>query len=407
MQGRCVRQVAMLFAVVMVAASCGGSPEESSTPLEPRSWTDTNLETGSSDLYVASSLLWRPTNIPVCWENPSAANSLQRQWVRNAVAASWEARSGVRFTGWNDCSWSSGGVRIRINDEGPHTKGLGTQLNGKAAGMVLNFTFQNWSPACRNSLQYCIEAIAVHEFGHALGYAHEQNRPDAPSWCDAEQGSNGDWLFGNWDLDSVMNYCNPDWNGNGQLSVTDAYGAQATYGVPWESLGGYLTSGPAVASWSPGRLDIFARGGDNALWHLWYDHNGWHPWESLGGYITSDPAAVSWSNGRLDIFARGGDNALWHLWYENGWRSWESLGGYLTSSPGVASWAPGRLDIFARGGDNALWHIWYENGWRPWEWLGGELTSAPDAVSWGHGRLDIFYKGPDHTLRHSWYDYTW
>ena len=75
------------------------------------------------------------------------------------------------------------------------------------------------------------------------------------------------------------------------------------------------------------------------------------PWESLGGYLTSDPSAVSWGNGRIDIFGRGADNALWHKYFENGWSDWESLGGYLTSGPDACSWAPGRLDLFVRGGD--------------------------------------------------------
>jgi hypothetical protein len=87
----------------------------------------------------------------------------------------------------------------------------------------------------------------------------------------------------------------------------------------WESLGGVLSSGPDVSSWAAGRLDVFARGTDNALWHKWYD-GGWSGWESLGGVLTSDPTAVSWSNGRIDVFARGTGNALWHKWFDGVWR---------------------------------------------------------------------------------------
>ncbi|MFZ4664266.1 MAG: hypothetical protein ACOYNY_45135, partial [Caldilineaceae bacterium] len=106
----------------------------------------------------------------------------------------------------------------------------------------------------------------------------------------------------------------------------------------WESLAGDLTSGPSVSSWSKGRLDVFARGTDNALWHIWFD-GSWHHWESLGGTLTSDPSAVSWSNGRIDVFARGTDNALWHIWFDGSWHHWESLAGDLTSGPSVSSWS--------------------------------------------------------------------
>lgn len=43
-------------------------------------------------------------------------------------------------------------------------------------------------------------------------------------------------------------------------------------------------------------------------------------WKSLGGVLTSDPAAVSWGNNRIDVFARGIDNALWHTWWDG--HSW-------------------------------------------------------------------------------------
>ncbi len=46
----------------------------------------------------------------------------------------------------------------------------------------------------------------------------------------------------------------------------------------WENLLGDLTSGPAVCSWGPGRIDVFVRGGDdNALWHKWWDGATWGP----------------------------------------------------------------------------------------------------------------------------------
>ena len=174
----------------------------------------------------------------------------------------------------------------------------------------------------------------------------------------------------------------------------------------WESLGGVLSSGPAVSSWASGRLDVFVRGTDNALWHKWFN-GGWSNWESLGGVLTSDPAAVSWGDGRIDVFVRGTDNALWHKWFNGGWSNWESLGGGLSSGPAVASWASGRLDVFVRGTDNALWHKWFNGTWSGWESLGGVLTSDPAAVSWGDGRIDVFVRSTDNALWQKWFDGAW
>ncbi len=39
-------------------------------------------------------------------------------------------------------------------------------------------------------------------------------------------------MIGAWDLSSVMNYCNPEWMGEGKLSTTDIAMVQKYYGVP-------------------------------------------------------------------------------------------------------------------------------------------------------------------------------
>jgi hypothetical protein len=100
-------------------------------------------------------------------------------------------------------------------------------------GMVLNFTFENWCPVCvvnhPNSIQY----IAVHEFGHALGLAHEQNSEQAPQWCqELRQGTPGDWALTVYDPQSIMNYCNPKWNNDGRLSTLDIRAIRIMYGNP-------------------------------------------------------------------------------------------------------------------------------------------------------------------------------
>ena len=211
-------------------------------------------------LYAKTSTIWSSKNIPVCWENPSSSFNNEMNWVQDAATNSWQSVSAVNFVGWGACNTGSRGIRIQINDEGPHTQGLGSELNGVRNGMILNFTFQNWSPVCQTTRERCIRLIAIHEFGHALGFAHEQNRPDTPTaqpginqqWCTQErQGSNANLLFGRWDLNSVMNYCNPNWNGNGQLSATDIAGVQSLYGIRGEEQ--YL-----VGDWDGDRKDNLA-----------------------------------------------------------------------------------------------------------------------------------------------------
>jgi hypothetical protein len=203
---------------------------------EPSVLLAETLITQKHELTVEEPNLWSYNRISeginVCWENPKAGTKQQKQWVKNAIQRTWEKESLVKFSGWKACNSKSKGIRIQIADTTPHTKGLGTDLDGKKNGMVLNFLFNNWNTSCRNTLKYCIESIAVHEFGHALSFSHEHNRSDNPVCGDEAQGTSGGYYVTENDLDSIMNYCNPKWNGDGTLSSLDIRGVRWLYGAP-------------------------------------------------------------------------------------------------------------------------------------------------------------------------------
>lgn len=175
-----------------------------------------------------------PKVIFVCWENPTAANSASRGWVRDQVEKTWQRQSALIFKGWQACSPDNSGIRIRIQDEGPHVKAFGRHLNGMRSGMILNDTFESWGKFCRTKIESCVRSIAAHEFGHALGFAHEQNRPDTPGECAATHGQDQarEQVLTPYDPRSIMNYCNPEYNNNGELSPLDIKALQKVYGVP-------------------------------------------------------------------------------------------------------------------------------------------------------------------------------
>jgi len=213
----------MLVATIIVGAlTCPTATCQQVTP---------QMSSIQQHAYFDPTSKWTRPSIYVCWENPDDRFKNDMNLVRSSVAASWEAASALRFTGWRKCADENAGIRILINDSGPRTLGLGRYLDGVKNGMLLNFTFDSWSPSCKTSHDFCVLAIAVHEFGHAIGFAHEQNRPDAPGECQQlRQGPNGTLLLTPYDPHSVMNYCNAQYNNNGKLSQYDTEAVQNVYG---------------------------------------------------------------------------------------------------------------------------------------------------------------------------------
>lgn len=206
------------------------------------------------------------TYIPVCWENPDGY-ATERSWVKSAVADTWERAANISFHGWGKCSSNNEGLRIFIADTRSKTYGLGKGLDGLENGMELNFTFRNLNPSCQapNKKERCVKSLAVHEFGHALGFLDEDTDGSGNAACDDFSGEGG-WRLSSSDRQSVMNYCNPRWNGGGELSAIDIKDIQTLYGAKVTKAQGVFTVSdsldmPAGQVWENVVMDFSNAGG--------------------------------------------------------------------------------------------------------------------------------------------------
>ena len=242
------------------------------------------------------------------------------------------------------------------------------------------------------------------------------------------------------------------WRGNGDDG--SIYG-RSWNGSSWSSpfgLGGGTSSSPAAVAPAPGRLDLFARGADNAVWLRRYDGAFWSSWTSLGtttyaspaaslrqgtstvdvfvrsttnqvlqrsrngstwsaawvsigappGGATSAPASVSNGPGRIEVFVRGGDGAIWRRSFTTSWGAWSSIGGASTSAPAATSRGANMIDVFMRGAQGQVYQRSYSGtAWSAWTSLGGTTLSAPAAVAPRSTRLDLWARGTDNALRHN------
>jgi hypothetical protein len=135
----------------------------------------------------------------------------------------------------------------------------------------------------------------------------------------------------------------------------------------WDNFGPIAAIGTPTAVLScDGKLHVFVVSGANghlyAKWQVTPGNVIWsHPWFDMGGYLTSNPKSYRNAQGRIEIFARGGDAAVWTRWQDSAcgaWSSWTSIGGLTID--GLSLWphdptADGYKEVKTVGTDNLPW----------------------------------------------------
>src|SRR5215210_4950985 len=174
----------------------------------------------------------------------------------------------------------------------------------------------------------------------------------------------------------------------------------------WTFLGGLTYASPAAsARLGTSIVDVFIRSATNTIQHRYRNGTTWSSgWVSIGsppGGATSAPASVSSGSGRIDVFVRGGDSAVWRNTWTTAWSGWTRVGGTATSAPAVTSRGTNRIDLFVRGKDGTIQRTYNDgSGWAAWSSLGGSTMSAPAAAASSSNRIDVWARGATGAVQH-------
>lgn len=174
---------------------------------------------------------WPNGEVRVCWRSDAVTypgiDFAQRSGIiRRAVENSWGRVANLRFVDWGVCAGPPKATPkgwVVIHWKGQDPREAESPEAGRADyGYSSTFRTMMWYSPTVSLVD--LPALAIHEFGHALSFGHEQDHPKTDRSCKGTPAASTPLTV--YDKRSIMHYC----SGARVLSDWDIVGVQNLYG---------------------------------------------------------------------------------------------------------------------------------------------------------------------------------